>query len=162
MRTPIQCHPPEIGQSLELGLQGRIHLRLPNDSMRGELFAFRLARTPKLEAPDRLEHWPLKASRSLGGIVEDAAAADREALNSQASAPLKHLELRNSGLTMQPLRTGKPCGTKHDAIFIPFHSRFEDDGELAAGDQGSTGSRTLRTRTRRPLNCCWYSRIFST
>jgi hypothetical protein len=25
---------------------------------------------------------------------------------------------------MQPLRTGKPCGTKHDAIFIPFHSRF--------------------------------------
>ena len=26
---------------------------------------------------------------------------------------------------MQPLRTGKPCGTKHDAIFIPFHSRFQ-------------------------------------
>jgi hypothetical protein len=21
---------------------------------------------------------------------------------------------------MQPLRTGKPCGTKHNAIFIPF------------------------------------------
>ena len=27
---------------------------------------------------------------------------------------------------MQPLRTGKPCGTKHDAIFMPFHSRFQD------------------------------------
>jgi hypothetical protein len=54
-------------------------------------------RTPKLEAPDRLEHWPLKASRSLGGILKDAAAADRNALNNQASAPLKHLEHRHSG-----------------------------------------------------------------
>jgi hypothetical protein len=26
---------------------------------------------------------------------------------------------------MQSLRTGKPYGTKHDAIFIPFHSRFQ-------------------------------------
>ena len=26
---------------------------------------------------------------------------------------------------MQPLRTGKPCGTKHDAVFIPFHFRFQ-------------------------------------
>ena len=26
---------------------------------------------------------------------------------------------------MQPLRTGKPCGTKHKAICIPFHSRFQ-------------------------------------
>jgi P-type Cu2+ transporter len=58
----------------------------------------RLSQTPKLEAPDRLEHWPLNASRSSGGIVEDAAAANRKALSNQASAPLKHLELRNSGL----------------------------------------------------------------
>jgi hypothetical protein len=56
-------------------------------------------RTPKLEAPDRLEHWPLKASRSVGGLIEDAAAADRKALSTQASARLKHLELRNSGQT---------------------------------------------------------------
>jgi hypothetical protein len=34
---------------------------------------------------------------------------------------------------MQPLRTGKPCGTKHDAIFIPFHSRFQVDGSGAGG-----------------------------
>ncbi len=26
---------------------------------------------------------------------------------------------------MQPLRTGRPCGTKHNAICIPFHSRFQ-------------------------------------
>jgi hypothetical protein len=45
-----------------------------------------------------LEHWLLKAFHSLGGILKDAAAADRKALNNQASAPLKHLELRNSGL----------------------------------------------------------------
>ncbi len=56
-----------------------------------------LTRTPKLEAPDRLEHWPLKASRSLGSIKQDAAAADRKALSDQASAPPKRLELRNSG-----------------------------------------------------------------
>ena len=60
-------------------------------------------RIPKLEAPDRLEHWPLKASRSLGGIIEDAAAADPKALSNQASVPLKHLELRNSGLTRATL-----------------------------------------------------------
>jgi hypothetical protein len=32
----------------------------------------------------------------------------------------------SGGITywMQPLRTGKPCGTKHATIFIPFHSRF--------------------------------------
>ena len=52
-------------------------------------------RTPTLEAPDRLEHWPLKAFQSLGGIVEDAAAVDRKALSNQASAPLEHLECRN-------------------------------------------------------------------
>jgi hypothetical protein len=62
----------------------------------------RLTRNPKLESPDRLEHWPLKASRSLGGIIEDAAAADRKDLSSQASVPLKHIELRNSGLTRNP------------------------------------------------------------
>jgi hypothetical protein len=60
-----------------------------------------LSRTPKLEAPDRLEHWPLKAFHSLGGIIKDAAAADRKALSSQASAPLKHLELRNSDLSVE-------------------------------------------------------------
>jgi hypothetical protein len=43
-----------------------------------------------------LEHWLLKAFHSLGGILKDAAAADRKALSNQASAPLKHLELRNS------------------------------------------------------------------
>ena len=62
-------------------------------------FTLSLTRIPKLEAPDRLEHWPLKASRSLGGIIEDAAAADPKALSNQASVPLKHLELRNSGST---------------------------------------------------------------
>jgi hypothetical protein len=41
-------------------------------------------------------HWPHKASRFSGGIT----------------------------LTMQPLRTGKPCEAKHDTIFIPFHFRF--------------------------------------
>ena len=56
-----------------------------------------LTRNSKLEAPDRLEHWQLKASRSLDSIVEDAAAADPKALSHQASAPLKHLELRNPG-----------------------------------------------------------------
>jgi hypothetical protein len=57
-----------------------------------------LAQTPNLEAPDRLEHWLLNASRSLDSILKDAAAADRKALSNQASAPLKHLELRNLGL----------------------------------------------------------------
>jgi gluconolactonase len=60
---------------------------------------FPLTQTPKLEATDRLEHWLLNASRSLDSILKDAAAADRKALSSQASAPLKHLELRNLGLT---------------------------------------------------------------
>ena len=39
-----------------------------------------------------------------------------------------HKASRFSGgitLLMQPLRTGKPCGTRHDAIFIPFRSRFQ-------------------------------------
>ncbi len=63
-----------------------------------------LPRIPKLEAPDRLEHWLLKASCSLGSIVEDAATADPKALSSQASAPLRHLELRNPGL-LQPLKS---------------------------------------------------------
>jgi hypothetical protein len=49
------------------------------------------------EATDRLEHWLLNASRSLDSILKDAAAADRKALSSQASSPLKHLELRNLG-----------------------------------------------------------------
>jgi gluconolactonase len=60
---------------------------------------FPLTQTPKLEATDRLEHWLLNASRSLHSILKDAAAADRKALSTQASAPLKHLELRNLGLT---------------------------------------------------------------
>jgi hypothetical protein len=34
----------------------------------------------------------------LDSILKDAAAADRKALSSQASSPLKHLELRNLGL----------------------------------------------------------------
>jgi len=32
---------------------------------------------------------------------------------------------------MQPQRTGKPCGTKHDTIFIPFHFRFQVEGYAA-------------------------------
>jgi hypothetical protein len=60
-----------------------------------------LTRIPKLEAPDRLEHWPLNASRSLSCITEDAAAADPKALSNQASEPLKHLELRNLGLMLR-------------------------------------------------------------
>ena len=70
-----------------------------------------------MEAPDRLEHWPLKAFRSLGGIVEDAAAADREALSNQASAPLMHLELRNPGL-------------------LEFSGHFEEGGEEFGGGLG--------------------------
>jgi predicted enzyme related to lactoylglutathione lyase len=54
-------------------------------------------RIPTLEAPDRLEHWSLNAFQSLGGIIKDAAAADRKALSNQASAPLTHLECRNPG-----------------------------------------------------------------
>ena len=57
-----------------------------------------LPRNPTLESPDRLEHWSLNAFHSLGGIVKDAAAADRKALSNQASAPLTHLECRNPGL----------------------------------------------------------------
>ena len=60
---------------------------------------FTSTQTPKLEATDRLEHWLLNASRSLDSILKDAAAADRKALSSQASSPLKHLELRNLGST---------------------------------------------------------------
>jgi hypothetical protein len=52
---------------------------------------------PTLDAPDRLEHWSLKAFHSLGGILKDAASADWKALGNQASAPLKHLECRNPG-----------------------------------------------------------------
>ena len=41
----------------------------------------------------------LKALHSLGCIIQDGAAADRKALSSQASAPLKHSELRNPAFT---------------------------------------------------------------
>jgi hypothetical protein len=37
------------------------------------------------------------ALRSLDSIIQEAATADRKALSSQASAPLKHLELQNPG-----------------------------------------------------------------
>ena len=71
-----------------------------------------LAQTPKLEATDRLEHWLLNASRSLDSILKDAAAADRKALSSQASSPLKHLELRNLGLAVAESMRGRGLGRR--------------------------------------------------
>jgi hypothetical protein len=48
---------------------------------------------------------------------------------------------------MQPLRTGKPCGTKHDAIFIPVHFRFSVyvmDGRMERLVIPIHGSQTLK------------------
>jgi hypothetical protein len=52
----------------------------------------------------------------LGGILEDAAAADRKALNNQASAPLKHLELRHSGSKKKVFPVKTAAGKWHDLV----------------------------------------------
>jgi hypothetical protein len=77
----------------------------------------------------------LKASRALGGIPEDAAAADRKALSIPVTAPLKNLELRNSEFGLSMDRSGVPL--------VGWYQK-----EVAATDWRALGRREPRTENR--------------
>jgi ATP-dependent 26S proteasome regulatory subunit len=50
MTTPTLSHPTEICQSIKPGIQRHIHFRLPNASMRRELFALHLSNPARVQA----------------------------------------------------------------------------------------------------------------